>query len=368
MDLLIDTVRVASVPAAHPYVQHLADPDRPGAVVRLPDPAPDVPHAAPGQWWPPRMLDLDWLHDHHTEFDLVHLHFGFDAVPPRRLAEWTAALGRYGLPLVLTVHDLSNPHFADPTLHQEQLDVLVPAAAELITLTGAAARIIQKGWNRAATVIPHPHVVPLDRCRDPRLPGRPFVVGINAKSLRANIDPVPLLDPLLAALPSMPGVVLQVDAHPEVLDQDDQRAHDLRQWMTSVRSHPQVRLRVHPRLDDDDLWDYIESIDLCVLPYRFGTQSGWLEACVDLGTAVVVPATGCFHDQHGHPTYQDGHELVDLVRMLAADPTPARPRRPDRHEQRRSIASAHEHIYRRAIAADPERAAARITHFEIAAS
>ena len=366
--LRFDPIRVASVPAAHPYVQHLTDPDHLGAAVRLPDPAPKVRNPAPGQWWPPRMLDLDWLDEHHSEFDLIHLHFGFDAVLPAKLAEWATAARRYGLPLVLTVHDLSNPHFADPTLHEAQLDVLVPEATELITLTGVAARVIQRRWGRVATVVPHPHVVPLGRCRDPRTPGRPFVVGIHAKSLRANIDPVPLLDALAAALPSMPDVVLQLDVHPDVLDQDDHRARDLRQWMTRAAPQPQVRIEVHPRLDDGALWDYLESIDLCVLPYRFGTHSGWLEACVDLGTAVVVPATGCFHDQHGHPTYQHGSELVRLVRMLAADPTPARPQRPDRREQRRTIAVAHEEIYRRALEAERERAVARITPVEVSAS
>ena len=34
---------------------------------------------------------------------------------------------------------------------------------------------------------------------------------------------------------------------------------------------------------DDELWDYLQSLDVSVLPYRFGTHSGWLEACHDLG-------------------------------------------------------------------------------------
>ena len=46
-------------------------------------------------------------------------------------------------------------------VHDEQLDVLVPAAAELVTLTGGAAREIRQRWGREAQVVGHPHVVDL---------------------------------------------------------------------------------------------------------------------------------------------------------------------------------------------------------------
>ncbi|SDP38899.1 hypothetical protein SAMN04515671_4001 [Nakamurella panacisegetis] len=353
MVVLIAPVRVASVPAAHPYVRHLSDPDRPSAVIRLPDPAPAVAQPIPGQWWPPRLLDPGWVQAHHEEFDLLHLHFGFDASTPGELSDFAAVLRRCRRPLVFTVHDLLNPHFVDPERHRDQLDVLVPAAAELITLTPGAASVISRRWGRTAAVIPHPHVVPLDRIGDREPSGRPFVVGIHAKSLRANIDPVPLLHELTAALPTMPGVVLRLDVHPDVLEpgHPDRRAIELQRWIAQVRSQPGIRIEIHPRMDDGDLWTYLESLDLCILPYRFGTHSGWLEACVDLGTAVLAPSAGCYHDQHGHPTFRDRAELVERVRELAADPSPARPSRPDRPAQRRAIAVAHERVYRRALAA-----------------
>ena len=76
----------------------------------------------------------------------------------------------------MTVHDLVNPHFVDQTPTPEHLDVLIPAATEVITLTPGAAAAIETRWGRPAAVIPHPHVVPLDRVpappRDPvRRPG-----------------------------------------------------------------------------------------------------------------------------------------------------------------------------------------------------
>ena len=75
-------VVVASVPANHVYVRHLAVPG--DGVRRLPDPRPraDVPDA---QWWPPRMLTPAWVPSTPTEFDVLHVHFGFDALAPEDL-------------------------------------------------------------------------------------------------------------------------------------------------------------------------------------------------------------------------------------------------------------------------------------------
>lgn len=345
-------IRVASIPSAHPYVRHLADPHGSRSVIRLPDPRPLVAEAGPDQWWPPRMLDLQWVEKHRGEFDLMHLHFGFDDATVEHLQAWVDLLAAHRIPLVMTVHDLVNPHFADPAGHLAQLGVLLPAAAELITLTDMAAAVIGHDWGRAATVIPHPHIVALDRLARTGTPHRKFVVGVHAKSLRANIDPLPLLAELVPALGLLPDVVLRLDAHPDVFDpaNPDSRAIALRAWADSVRGHPQVQVQVHPRLDDAQLWDYLQSIDLCILPYRFGTHSGWLEACVDLGTSVLVPGLGCYRDQHGHPVYGPGAAgLVDQVRAIMADPGCYRPARPDRLVQRRSIALAHERVYRRVL-------------------
>ena len=96
------------------------------------------------------MLETGWVAEHHREFDLAHLHFGFDAATPAELASWAAELAGRGRPLVLTVHDLINPHFVDQTRHARHLDVLIPAADELITLTAGAAALIEQRWGRRA--------------------------------------------------------------------------------------------------------------------------------------------------------------------------------------------------------------------------
>ena len=343
------------MPAGHPYVQSLqaADDHR---VIRLPDPPPLVADPLPGQWWPPRWLDADYVDAHARDVDLIHLHFGFDAFPPEDLRRWAVTLRRHRLPLVLTVHDLVNPHIEDPAGHLAQLDVLVPAAGAVATLTPGAAAAIRARWGRIATVIPHPHLVPLERPKHLRPAGGPFVIGVHAKELRANIDPVPVLDALLPVVGEQPGLLLRVDAHPGSVDRasSDPRRVELASWIDAHQADPGVHVHVHPRFTDDELWTYLAGLDLCVLPYRFGTHSGWLEACVDLGVPVLVPEVGYLAEQHGHPAFPHPRDagprpLVEAVDYARAHPRWALRSAPDRRSERTLIGDAHIRLYTGAL-------------------
>lgn len=55
------------------------------------------------------MLQPAWIDEHADDFDVFHLHFGFDALSPDKLQGVAGALHRHGKPLVYTVHDLTNP-------------------------------------------------------------------------------------------------------------------------------------------------------------------------------------------------------------------------------------------------------------------
>jgi len=353
----MEPIRVASIPAAHPYVGHLAAPDGPNTVIRLVDPPPDVPDPLPGQWWPPVMLRPGWVAEHHREFDLVHLHFGFDAVEPAELDRWLRQLRLRDRPLVFTVHDLVNPHFIDQHLHRAQLDVLIPAAAELITLTPGAAAVIKAEWGRTAEVIPHPHMFPLASLHNPDgSADDTLLIGVHAKSLRANLDPMPVLVALDIATTGRPNIRVRVDLHPDLLTRPDQPAVELREWLQDRVDDPRWLISVHDRFDDDELQDYLTGLDLCVLAYGFGTHSGWLEACVDVGTGVLVPSTGFYAEQHGHPSFPrsatgeiEQSEFTAVLRRIEQDRRLATPPRPDRLVQRRQIAADHERIYRRAL-------------------
>jgi hypothetical protein len=376
-------IRIASVPADHPYVRHLGAPGG-DAVVRLED------ERGPGQrgWWPPRMLEPEWVELHADDFDLFHVQFGFDGRHPEQLRELVAALERLGKPLVYTVHDLRNPNHEEGGLHDAQMEVLVDASDALVTLTEGAAARIEERFGRTATVIPHPHVVPLgllaERYSAPRERGRPQLVGVHFKSMRANMVGVPLL----AALTEGGGVGaarLRVDLHSEIWEpQAPAFRGDLRTTLEYLERGDALELAVHDYFSDVELYDYLASLDVAVLPYRFGTHSGWLEACQDLGTAVVAPSCGCYADQGPAFVYdcdEDGLDAASLrdavqraVESVDAGDSRGAPRRDERDpsltnrgevrsgspsslstgewrmKQRMRIAGEHEALYRRVLA------------------
>ncbi|MFD5721547.1 glycosyltransferase [Streptomyces sp. NPDC127036] len=344
-------IRVASVPAGHVYVRHLSPPDG-DHVVRLTDPRPCGAPSGSQQWWPPVMLDPAWVDEHASTFDVFHVHFGFDAQPPSSLRELVAALRRHGKPLVYTVHDLVNPHHHDESDHQAQLDVLVPAADQLITLTPGAAAEMEARWGRTALVLPHPHVVEPAQLLRPRPVRDTFTVGLHAKSIRPNMDPLPVTRVLADALAELPDAVLRVDCHPEI---DDPASHwhapGVLEELRRLDREGRLELSVHDYFDDDALWDYLIGLDVSVLPYRFGTHSGWLEACHDLGTTVLAPSCGFYPQQRPCLTYRHDRDGLDEASLREAVLT-AYEKRPawradpaQRQAERLQLAEKHALVY-----------------------
>jgi hypothetical protein len=303
------------------------------------------------------MLESAWVREHAGEFDLMHIHFGFDATSPEGLADLVAALRTESKPLVLTVHDLRNPHHLEPGLHDAQLSVLVEAADALVTLTPGAAAEIRRRWGREARVLPHPHVVEEPTLSRPRPRRDDFVIGVHAKSLRASMHPLPDVEAIAEVLPQMPGARLRVDAHTDVMTPVFLRyAPDLAEVLRRLEGRGLLELHVHDYFSDADLWDYFQGLDLSVLPYRFGTHSGWLEACHDLGTAVAAPDCGFYAEQRPCLTYAAGPAPVRRASLQQAVLTAYRERpqwRADpreRRAERELLAEAHRGIYEQALA------------------
>lgn len=353
-------MRVASVPASHVYVRHLSDPDGPNDVVRLQDPAPKDGRTVPWGWWPPLMLEPGWVSKNHDQFDVFHVHFGFDAIEPSALTDVMQELKEHGKPLLYTMHDLRNPHHPDPQAHAALQDILVAAADELITLTPGAAQEIGRRWGRSCHVLPHPHVLDRDRIGRARQPSTRFVIGIHAKSLRANMDPLPVIDALTDIVSALPNAVLHIDVHDEIFDPVNHWfAPQAGKALLQYDRHEQVAVRVHSYFSDDELWDYLASLTVSLLPYRFGTHSGWLEACFDLGTAVIAPSCGYYHQQRPCGVFDftgDSFDAESLRRAVddayrrweAGRPAP-RASWPARRAERIDVAAAHRYLYEKAL-------------------
>jgi glycosyltransferase involved in cell wall biosynthesis len=356
------TVRVVSIPAGHPYVRSIS---ASSDIQVLGDPLPEG--APAGQWWPPVALDPRWIEAHAADADVLHIHFGTESFTPEYLRATIDAAHDARWPVVFTVHDLVHPQLVDQSGYQRQLDVLVPGADALLTLTPAAAAEIARRWGRHAEVVAHPALLETPPRAVKRARGdKAFRVGMHLKDLRSNVAAEPMVRALDAALDRLArqglDAVGEVRMHRRVRDS---RVRDRLREL--CRRSDRITLVEHDRLADDDLAGVLAALDACVLPYGYGTHSGWLELCWDLGVPVAAPSTGYYADQHARPAVasfaaeSDGASLASTLRELAEAPgstragTTARARLlAERREQRaagdRAVAAAHAELYRRLLA------------------
>ncbi len=338
--------RVATFPASHPYLEAVRPAQvRPAQVRPARVATTDTPWV-PHPWWDPVELARQ-----RAAVDLLHVHFGYDHLTAEQMRAWAGAVRRLRVPLVVTVHDLRNPHHDTADLHDAHLSELLAAADEVLTLTPGAARAIAERWGRRAQVVPHPGLV----TPSPRLP-RPTgrrVVGVHLKSLRRNLLEPDRVVAAVAAGARVAGGTLVVDVHPGAADRPE---------LAGVRRQAaagELQLHVHDRFTDAELVNYLQDIDVSVLPHRFGTHSGWLEACRDVGTGVVAPDCGFYAElwpaihSYGNSEAR-GLDAGSLRRAVSSALTAPRPAPADsglRAAERDVVRRRHAEVYRRALEA-----------------
>ena len=267
-------MEILAIPAEHPYTQAV----RPAGVEYLPD--PDIN----GNWWPhPALTAQYWKQLDPAELpDALHVHFGFEHFSPAEIRELVDALP---VPLVVTVHDIDNPHLADQREHHERLQILAGAAAAVLTLTECAAEVLRRRFGVAEPiVIPHPLIaLPIDAPRSGR-------AAVFLKSLRGNVvaDPQFYLD-------AAAHVPLDIYVH------DVEATRGLREALRGADPRLDLRVSVHEPMSDAELHAAVAGAGACILPYTRGTHSGWLEMCRDQATSVAVPDVGCYAGQADTP-------------------------------------------------------------------
>jgi len=329
----------------------------------LPDPHP---FGAPaGQWWPPVAMDPNWIREHAGTADVLHIHFGTESFSTEHLSACLAAAREIGWPVVFTVHDLVHPQLDDQAAYLAQLDVLIPRADALVTLTdGAAAEILER-WGRSALVSPHPALLPATAPYPRAHVSAEAHIGMHLKDLRGNIDAVGMTRALGQAMDSL--AVSGVSAQAEIRMHHRVRNNDLRDEIRClVREYDRTVLIEHDRLDDAKLWNALARLDVCMLPYSHGTHSGWLELCWDLAVPVVAPPVGFYENQHVDGSVvtftagADGRSLASAITTALRAPTATRAgsaerngemdrRRAVRTVQAGNIATMHADLYRQLL-------------------
>lgn len=328
-------MRVLSVPPRHPYVDAVLPASsvavRPGRVVG---------------WEPDPFFDPAVVAAWADEADVVHLHFGYDHLDVAGVRTWLAALDAAALPLVLTVHDLRNPHHPERDRHDAVLGLLVPAAAAVLTLTPGAAAELQERFGREAVVAPHPTLV--DPAQTSDVPTEPSLVVVHLKSLRTNVvDPYAVVAAVREGAVRAGGRVV-VDLHPGALE--DPRLTGLPELAATA---PGLELQVHERFDHLALERYLRRAHVTVLPYRWGTHSGWLELARDLGTRVVAPSCGHYAEQwddvvtYGYDEEHglDAAGLAVAVADAVSRPAPAPADRAERLAEAAAVRDLHAQTY-----------------------
>ena len=341
-------LRVVHVPAQHPYVDHVREAD--GPAVADGGPVGPARSGLPVFTWDD---EPSWVAEHAEDFDVLHVHFGFERCSPGDLRRLLDALALAGRPLVWTAHDLTNPHLHDQTRHEQQLAMLAEHAAVVLTLTPGAAAEIERRWGRRATVVAHPHLAPvqvLGRVRASPV-GDP-VVGLNLGTLRPGVDRRVVLG-LLDVVAGMPATTLRVHLREEVLAAGFPRPDDdLVSRLRGAARAGLVDLRVGGRLPEPGLWSELASLAAFVLPYRWGSHSGWVESCFDVGTPVVAPDVGHWAEQqtvHSFRVGASGPDLGSLAgalrRAVAAGPRREGVERRRRAERARGVVE-HDRLHR----------------------
>lgn len=359
VDTSVPPVRIAAVPAAHPYVAAITDAER---VTLLADPPP--PGAPAGQWWPPQVLLPDWLEAHADDFDLVHVHFGIESYSPEELRATVATLHRLGKPLIYTVHDLENPQLTSQDAHRASVGVLAQGAEELIALTDTAGAEVRAIAHLPVTVIPHPTLL-TDAPRPTGTARNALRVGVHLRDLRPNIDGVGTTATLVRAVADLRAQGARIEAVVRMNERvrDAEAAASIDRLAEGTDG---VIVERGARLDDDELASWLADLDACVLPYRHGTQSGWAELCHDLAVPVVSTRVGHIAAQHPDDFHSfDVGDPVSLARAIvdATGPAWSRPGTPQRAaevERRRArrrdeldaVRTAHLAVYLRALSTE----------------
>jgi hypothetical protein len=118
----------------------------------------------------------------------------------------------------------------------------------------------------------------------------------------------------------------------------------VRDRLDRMAGRGRIHLDVRDRLTDAELWDRLASAELVVLPYRWGTHSGLLEAAHDLGTPVLAPEFGGYGDQ-GATTFHDDPASHVAEASARRPPVTAASRR----RQREASVVAYAEAYRLAV-------------------
>jgi len=274
----------------------------------------------------PRDATLTWLLQHRpwSWLDVVHLHhIEFEPIALQR--ELLRECRRSGTQVVFTAHDVT-PIFISPKEYQERVRLLVRADVPFVCLTPAAEQAVHLGFEaHRSSLVPHGYVMPPGHATTRVAatgPTRFLLFG----SLRTNRDVELALHCWRFARDLRDSTLtLQLRAPSRASLAEEAAAW---QAIGQHSSDPRLTINVLPFPSDEDVATALSESDCLLLPYRWASHSGQLEAAFDAGVLPVASRVGCLPDQvalHGDLVdepiwfdWSDGATFSYGTRLLSA--------------------------------------------------
>jgi hypothetical protein len=282
-------LRILHIPGRTPYARKLRG-DSFSIINETTSDGVAVPRDASFEWVR-RQPSLDF-------FDVLHIQsVELAELPAIEEVLQRAASQRKGI--VLTIHDVG-PLFPDEGgPFSERINLACQFAKSVVTLTDCARQEISSRFGLSSatiSIIPHGSVLPISHRLWTRKSAQNqfFSLGMfggvrpNRSFLTAAVNALYGLEPEAVRVK-----ILSRGLNPIELAYGAEAL----QLANLAASDSRLSFKLSPFPDDDEVADFVSSLDVLVLPYLFGTHSGQLELAMDLGVRVIAPGFGCYRAQ-----------------------------------------------------------------------
>jgi glycosyltransferase involved in cell wall biosynthesis len=325
----------------------------------------------------PRDASFDWIESQASLefFDILHV----QSLELTSLMSIEKALERCQAErkgIVITIHELE-PLFPDERKDfADRVRLACRFASGIVTLTKRAGEEIAARFGvdpSRIEIVPHGAVLPLSHSlwnAKVRKNWR-FTMGMfggfrpNRSFLTAAINALYGLDSADVSVQILSRGLNPIEVGPTT---------EAWQVASLASSDKRLALRLLPFPSDDEIANFVHSLDVLVLPYLFGTHSGQLELAMDMGVPAIVPDIGCDAEQwrlHAgsvaepywfkydpREPYSFGAPLLEAMRFAHANWLQRRGRVLDRSAflavrrgEQDKIVNAHRTLYARSIPA-----------------
>jgi beta-1,4-mannosyltransferase len=253
-------------------------------------------------------FSVGWMWKNRGQVDVLHVHwlellFVYPTLA-RSIKRWLSVVLGFclartlGICVVYTVHNIQHHEGQRPTLYRLGNRVVFSLAQAIHVHDSEAARVLAQLWHRrrGVHVIPHGNYSLVYGNTCTRAEARQHL-GLDQTSFvylsLGRVRPYKGIEELLEAFRALPASDAVLIVAGEVHDKGYDRA-----LRALAGDDPRIHLQFQ-YVPDEDLQFYLNSCDLCVLPYRHVTTSGAAILAFSFAVPIIAPRLEFFVDLVG---------------------------------------------------------------------